>query len=91
MDDNKYLLPLDSDIDKRRLEFESAKERLIANSDFRRFICEVLTIQPLDDACFSDNPTVMAYNTGRRSVVLDIKNMFKSSEWHHIESFDVNE
>ncbi len=91
MSDSKYLQPLEDDVPRRQLEFEAAKERLRSNPDFRRFIAEVLVIQPLDDVCFSDNPTVMAYTTGRRSVMLDIKRMFTAREWHLIESFNVNE
>ncbi len=91
MSDSKFLQPLEDISSKRREEFEAAKERLKSNADFRRFMAEVLIIQPLDDACFSDNPTVMAYTTGRRSVVLDIKRMFTESDWHLIESFNVNE
>lgn len=91
MSNPKYLEPLDDTAPKRKEEFDAAVERLKSNADFRRFIAEVLIIQPLDDACFSDNPTIMAYTTGRRSVVLDIKRMFADHDWHLIESFNVNE
>ena len=76
---------------KRRLRFDAAIERLCANEDFQRFVSELLIMQPLDDAGFSDNPTVMAYNNGRRSVMIDIKRLIPLEAWHFIESYNVND
>lgn len=73
------------------LKLKAAISRLAPNDDFKLFMNELLYIQPIDIQGYSDNATVMAYNNGRRSLMVDIKKMFDLNQWHLIESYNVND
>lgn len=77
--------------DLRRQKLVGSIERLMTNEDFRRFMGELMLVQSLEDCAPTQNGHMLAYMTGRRSVMAQIKiSFFTHSQWFQLEEFDLN-
>lgn len=76
---------------KRKRELEAATARLMKNYDFLRFMGELSLLQPIDDCRNFENAYSLAYINGRRSLMVEIKNLFDRQQWFYIGEFDLNE
>lgn len=64
---------------------------LMKSKDFRRFVKELITVQSIEDARCFDNALAMAYNNGRRSVMVELKGFFTEQQWQKLMEFNLHE
>ncbi len=82
----------DTKLELRRKKLEGAIDRLMTNEDFKRFMAELTCLQSLEDCGPTSNGHMLAYMTGRRSLMSQIKlSFFSSYQWYLIGEFDLNE
>lgn len=75
----------------RSQKLQGAIERLMTNEDFRRFMAELICMQSLEDCAPTQNGHLLAYMTGRRSLMAQIKiSFFTPYQWFQLGEFDVN-
>lgn len=78
-------------LQKRKRELTAAIDRLMKDYDFLRVMHELTLLQPVDDCRNFENPYTLAYANGRRSLMVEIKNLFDRQQWFYIGEFDLNE
>ena len=78
-------------LQKRKRELTAAIDRLMKDYDFLRVMHELTLLQPIDDCRNFENAYSLAYINGRRSLMVEIKNLFDRQQWFYIGEFDLNE
>lgn len=78
-------------LQERSTELEICINSLMRLKEFRRFLKEITLLQSIDDARCFDNALAMAYNNGRRSILVEIKGLLTEKQWLDIMEFDLHE